>query len=118
MDGQTSQAQLALIFSKLAVELRILSDLGYRVEYAIADHLAACNDARPNTDLQILDLLIQSTDELERLVENLAEQCRAGGLADLSAASADLVLRDMIGRLNDIVKPARSQANENGLELF
>jgi len=121
MEPDEIHKRLAVIFSKLAVELRILSDLGYRLEYAVSEHFFQARSSAPNNDLQILDLMIQSTDALERLAESLAGQCRSGQIADLGEAATELVLRDMIERLCDtdpVIAPVEQVGPESGLELL
>ena len=105
-DGDTNWTT---VMGRLRIELRILTDLLNRLEYTISDHLMAQPNARISADLQILDLIIQSTHSLEGLTGSLEVQSETGGAPDLISAANQIGLKDMVNRLAHGLERHKSQ---------
>lgn len=119
MAGPEENDHIAAILRKFAIELRILSNLGYRLEYALSEHLAVLRARQASADLQMLDMIIQSVDALELLAENLADQGESGAGVDLDKAAQAIRLKDMVHRLTGHdPPPAPAPPGDIGVELF
>lgn len=121
VEGATNRADFVEVLAKLTIELRILSDIAYRLEYAIAEQFAQTPSRMLNAELQLVDLFVQSTDALGLLTENLVGQCEDQGRVELRSAVIGITLNDMIDRLtgeqaDGPVPPAGADAS--GVELF
>ncbi len=122
MDRPAAPRHWADVLGKLRREMEILSELGRRVEYAFSDGYFDATRSASGTDLQMLDLLIQSTDALEAFIGLLTEFAERNASPDVETAANAIPLRDMAGRLGDFGADSQQRnpqrSNRNDVELF
>ena len=110
----------AVIFERLQVELRILSDVARRIEYAVVDNLVQSVAEDHQADIQLLDLLIQSTETLDMVLGRLARAANDQSQNDYAHTIGELPLGDMAARLGGRAangcKDAAAQRNK--IDLF
>ena len=87
------------VFERLQIELRILSDIARRVEYAMVDELIQNGEQENRANIQLLDLLIQSTEALDKVMGRVATEFENGEVIEPEVLAHGLPLRDMANRL-------------------
>ncbi len=111
----------ATLVARLQIEMRILSDIARRVEYAVIDELMPELDGSSQADIQLLDLLIQSADSLETVLGRLADAMSSNSTAMAEDLVVGLPLRDMATRLSGSKSQkqvATSTHSKSTIDLF
>ena len=122
MHENTNKIAYPEFLSRLQRELNILSQLGRKIEYAVSDRDCGNVSDRVSKDFQYLDLLIQSTDALEAIVDYAKNVDNYPSGIDIGEAVAKTPLREMASRMAAQVvnlPPGESQPNISGtVDLF
>lgn len=93
---------LHTILSRVAAELRVLQDEGRGLENAIGNALLGAETAMPDSlsNLQSIDLIVQSLGEIGAFVDRIGAMVEPDQLLDISAPIACMTLRDLARNLS------------------